>query len=210
MVSPAFHAPNSQPHGQPYSQLCVRRTAAVPIAAVARAARTADACHAIPTGSVRTAAACARSRARYKGFDTISIWSISAPSHACLSALKASPRQSCRVVCSILRAHADRVLICSWNPMLWPIWGPLQGRRIQSGSMTGEGCRCLNDHCHFCTRTVGGDTCRVVSEGPPPALPHTSQRASAGISCARCITHTIGSILPLSSGRTSRGNRYQH
>ena len=40
-----------------------------------------------------------------------------------------------------------------------------KGRRIQSGSMTGEGCQCLNSTCHFCMRTVGGDTCRVCRDG---------------------------------------------
>ena len=40
-----------------------------------------------------------------------------------------------------------------------------KGRRVQSGSMTDQGCRCLNAFCHFCTRVVAGDTCRVVSHG---------------------------------------------
>ena len=40
-----------------------------------------------------------------------------------------------------------------------------KGRRIQTGSMTGGGCRCLDDSCHYCTRVVDGDTCRVVSCG---------------------------------------------
>ena len=40
-----------------------------------------------------------------------------------------------------------------------------KGRRIQSGSMTGAGCRCLDDSCHFCTRVVDGDTCRVCRDG---------------------------------------------
>ena len=40
-----------------------------------------------------------------------------------------------------------------------------KGRRIQSGSLAGDGCRCLNDHCHFCTRVVARDTCRVSGNG---------------------------------------------
>ena len=43
-----------------------------------------------------------------------------------------------------------------------------KGRRIQTGSMAGGGCRCLDDSCHYCTRVVVGDTCRVVSCGPIP------------------------------------------
>ena len=42
-----------------------------------------------------------------------------------------------------------------------------KGRRIQTGVMTGQGCRCLQDQCHFCSLEVSGDTCRVVS----PPLP---------------------------------------
>ena len=38
-----------------------------------------------------------------------------------------------------------------------------KGRRIQSGSMLGQNCRCLNDHCQYCNRAVSGDVCRVVS-----------------------------------------------
>ena len=40
-----------------------------------------------------------------------------------------------------------------------------KGRRIQTGSLTGQGCRCLNSHCHFCTRVADGDTCRVCRDG---------------------------------------------
>ena len=36
-----------------------------------------------------------------------------------------------------------------------------KGRRIQTGSMTGDNCRCDQAECHFCTRVVSGDTCRV-------------------------------------------------
>merc|ERR1719272_58504 len=40
-----------------------------------------------------------------------------------------------------------------------------KGRRIQTGSQTGSGCRCENTHCHFCTRVASGDTCRVCRDG---------------------------------------------
>ena len=36
-----------------------------------------------------------------------------------------------------------------------------KGRRIQTGSMMSQGCRCLQSTCHFCTRVVSGYTCRV-------------------------------------------------
>ena len=36
-----------------------------------------------------------------------------------------------------------------------------KGRRIQTGSMTGGNCRCIQAACHFCTRIVTGDSCRV-------------------------------------------------
>ena len=36
-----------------------------------------------------------------------------------------------------------------------------KGRRIQTGAMAGQGCRCLQDSCHFCTRSTAGDACRV-------------------------------------------------
>ena len=35
-----------------------------------------------------------------------------------------------------------------------------RARTIQSGSMTGEVCRCADRHCHYCTRAAAGDTCR--------------------------------------------------
>ena len=38
-----------------------------------------------------------------------------------------------------------------------------KGRRIQTGSTAGSGCRCLQDQCHWCTRSAAGDICRVVS-----------------------------------------------
>ena len=38
-----------------------------------------------------------------------------------------------------------------------------RGRRVQTGSLSGQGCQCLQEHCHFCTRVVSGDTCRVSS-----------------------------------------------
>ena len=38
-----------------------------------------------------------------------------------------------------------------------------KGRRIQTGSTAGAGCRCLQDQCHWCTRSAAGDICRVVS-----------------------------------------------
>ena len=38
-----------------------------------------------------------------------------------------------------------------------------RARQIQSGSMEGENCRCLDAHCHYCNRAVSGDVCRVVS-----------------------------------------------
>ena len=38
-----------------------------------------------------------------------------------------------------------------------------KGRQIQTGSLSGQGCQCLQEHCHFCTRVVQGDTCRVSS-----------------------------------------------
>ena len=38
-----------------------------------------------------------------------------------------------------------------------------RARRIQSGSMTDQNCRCLDAHCHYCNRAVSGDVCRVVS-----------------------------------------------
>ena len=39
-----------------------------------------------------------------------------------------------------------------------------KGRRIQTGSTAGSGCRCLQaDQCHWCTRGPAGDVCRVVS-----------------------------------------------
>ena len=37
-----------------------------------------------------------------------------------------------------------------------------KGRQVQTGVMTGQGCRCLNPHCHFCSRAVDSDVCRVV------------------------------------------------
>ena len=40
-----------------------------------------------------------------------------------------------------------------------------KGRRIQSGSQAGSSCRCLDDHCHYCNRDAGGDTCRVCRDG---------------------------------------------
>merc|ERR1712232_283686 len=40
-----------------------------------------------------------------------------------------------------------------------------RGRRIQSGSMTGENCRCQQDTCHYCNRNVERDTCRVCRDG---------------------------------------------
>ena len=40
-----------------------------------------------------------------------------------------------------------------------------KGRRIQSGSQAGTGCRCLDEHCHFCNRAAAGDTCRVCRDG---------------------------------------------
>ena len=40
-----------------------------------------------------------------------------------------------------------------------------KGRRIQSGSRAGSGCRCVNEHCHFCNRVAAGDTCRVCRDG---------------------------------------------
>ena len=49
-----------------------------------------------------------------------------------------------------------------------------RGRRIQSGSLLGQNCRCLNDHCQYCNRAVSGDVCRVVSRTQasiPPYLP---------------------------------------
>ena len=40
-----------------------------------------------------------------------------------------------------------------------------KGRRIQSGSATGDDCRCLDDHCHYCNRVAAGDSCRVCRDG---------------------------------------------
>lgn len=40
-----------------------------------------------------------------------------------------------------------------------------RGRRIQSGSMSGENCRCTDAHCHYCNRGVEGDVCRVCRDG---------------------------------------------
>ena len=40
-----------------------------------------------------------------------------------------------------------------------------KGRRIQSGSQTGQNCRCIDDNCHFCNRDATGDTCRVCRAG---------------------------------------------
>jgi len=40
-----------------------------------------------------------------------------------------------------------------------------KGRRIQTGSLVDLGCRCLNEHCHFCTRFPTSDTCRVCRDG---------------------------------------------
>ena len=36
-----------------------------------------------------------------------------------------------------------------------------KGRRVQTGTLSGQGCRCANDHCHYCNRVASGDTCRV-------------------------------------------------
>lgn len=36
-----------------------------------------------------------------------------------------------------------------------------RARRIQSGSQAGASCRCVDANCHYCVRTVNGDTCRV-------------------------------------------------
>ena len=40
-----------------------------------------------------------------------------------------------------------------------------KGRRVQTGSQRGQNCRCLDERCHFCTRVVAGDTCRVCRDG---------------------------------------------
>lgn len=40
-----------------------------------------------------------------------------------------------------------------------------RARVIQTGSLQGQGCRCLNDHCHYCDRTVAGDVCRRCRDG---------------------------------------------
>ena len=51
-----------------------------------------------------------------------------------------------------------------------------KGRRIQSGSQTGNNCRCVDDNCHYCNRAPDGDTCKCspsnVTFAPecPPAL----------------------------------------
>ena len=40
-----------------------------------------------------------------------------------------------------------------------------RGRRIQSGSMAGDGCRCLDDRCHYCNRAAAADVCRACRDG---------------------------------------------
>ena len=40
-----------------------------------------------------------------------------------------------------------------------------KGRRIQTGSQADTGCRCLDEHCHWCNRRADGDTCRVCRDG---------------------------------------------
>lgn len=40
-----------------------------------------------------------------------------------------------------------------------------RGRRVQGGSAGGDGCRCLDDNCHYCNRNATGDVCRVCRNG---------------------------------------------
>lgn len=68
------------------------------------------------------------------------------------------------------------------------------GRVIQTGSMTGQGCGCIDRTCHSCTRTVTGDVCRrcrdgyyLLDDACVASCPAT--RASSGISLfgRRCL-----------------------
>ena len=68
---------------------------------------------------------------------------------------------TCRATGQCLSCNADRLRVngrCALSLSC-------RGRRVQSGMMTGQGCRCLDDRCHSCQRTVSRDTCRVCRDG---------------------------------------------
>ena len=63
---------------------------------------------------------------------------------------------TCRATGNCLSCNADRLRVngrCSTSLAC-------KGRRIQTGSMTGSSCRCLDDNCHYCNRVADGDTCK--------------------------------------------------
>lgn len=42
---------------------------------------------------------------------------------------------------------------------------PCKARRVSSGRLKGQGCKCLDDRCHNCVRTRAGDTCKACRDG---------------------------------------------
>ena len=68
-----------------------------------------------------------------------------------------------------------------------------KGRRIQSGSQAGGGCRCLDAACHWCDRVASGDTCRVCRDGTfladgacVTSCPATQASSGVGLFKRRC------------------------
>ena len=62
-----------------------------------------------------------------------------------------------------------------------------RARRIQSGSMAGDNCRCLDSHCHYCNRVVAGSVgtdfiCSTVRASRPAR--RTSRRRASAYSSA--------------------------
>ena len=70
-----------------------------------------------------------------------------------------------------------------------------KGRRIQTGSMAGDGCRCLNGHCHFCTRIVAGDTCRVSGNGCVGVRLGCSSRGRSGAPSPALTLHAPSALV---------------